>query len=103
MKDELDLTIAGYVNEMVGAHVNLDLISDDVFKELLTTAFKGLPVDSCITQVLNTDSIPVQTITQGLMDHSDGLHDKSVAAKASKVTQQIEDRLLCGNRGHMAK
>ena len=57
VKDEPDLTIAGFVNEMVGARVNLDSISDDVFKELLTTAFKGSLVDRCITQVLNTDGI----------------------------------------------
>ena len=93
VKDELDLTIAGYVNEMVGARVNL---------ELTKAAFKGSPVDRCIAQVLNTGGVPVQTIVQGLIDRLDGLHDKSAAAKASKATQQIEDCQLCGDRGHMA-
>ena len=103
MKDDPDLTIAGYINEMAGARVNLDSISDDVFKELLTTAFKDSPVDGYITQVLNTDGMPVQTIVQGLIDRSDGLRDKSVAAKADKAIQQIEECQLCGDRDHMAK
>ena len=59
VKKDPDLTIAGYVNEMVGARVNLDSISDDVFKELLTTAFKGSSADGYITRVLNTDGIRV--------------------------------------------
>ena len=91
MKSDPDLTVAGYVNEMVGARVNLDSISDDVFKELLTTAFKGSPADGYITQVLNTDGIPVQTIVQGLIDRSEGLHNESVVAKANKAIQQIEE------------
>ena len=104
VKKDPGLTVAGYVNEMVGARVNLaTMIGDDVFKELLTTAFKGSPADGYITQVLNTDGIPVNTIVQGLIDRSEGLYNDSVVAKANKAIQQIEVCQLCGDKGHLAK
>ena len=104
VKKDPGLTVAGYVNEMVGARVNLaTMIGDDVFKELLTTAFKGSPADGYITQALNTDGIPVNTIVQGLIDRSEGLYNDSVVAKANKAIQQIEVCQLCGDKGHMAK
>ena len=104
VKKDPGLTVAGHVNEMVGARVNLAaMIGDDVFKELLTTAFKGSPADGYITQVLNTDDIPVQTIVQGLIDRSEGLYNDSVVAKANKAIQQIEECQLCGDKGHLAK
>ena len=61
---------ASFINGMVGAHAILDSISSSIFKGLLMAAFKGLLVDRCITHVLNTDSMPVQTIIQGPIDHS---------------------------------
>ena len=101
VKKDPGLTVAGHVNEMVGARVNLaTMIGDDVFKELLTTAFKGSPADGYITQVLNTDGIPVNTIVQGLIDRSEGLYNDSVVAKANKAIQQIEECQLCGDKGH---
>ena len=45
----------------------------------------------------------MQTITQGLIDRSEGLHNESVVAKANKATQQIQECQLCGDKGHQAK
>ena len=87
---------------MVGAHAILDSISSSIFKGLLMAAFKGLLVDRCITHVLNTDSMPVQTIIQGPIDHSGGLHGKPAAVKVNKATQQAGDCQLCSGKGHMA-
>ena len=47
--------------------------------------------------------IPVQTIVQGLIDRSEGLHNETVVAKANKAIQQIEECQLCGDKGHQAK
>ena len=79
-----DLTIAGFVNELVNARVNLNSTSarsGAVFKELLMTAFVGSPVVGYITQVLNTDSIPVQTVAQGHIDRCEELHNQVCCGK----------------------